>query len=312
MTIEDFTAEVKQQILDYLPPGFMNARVEVYNTIKNSHKVHGVCIRLQGQNIAPVFYMENYYCNEYEAVTPDILQNIASDIYPYYKDYLDGKEPNAIERELLNFKIDNYEEIKTLLRPIIVNLRYYSELLNSFNYKVLNDMAVLLIIDIPSDKFRFGPSCIKITKDLEKLWDKSFEELYDDAISNMRKEDYVLRDVACKLLGKKEVNFLNKPSVKDKKTLFELTSKHNIYGSNGLLCTSVMNKIGLLFPEGFYIIPSSIHECLIVSKEVSNCPNVLKDQLTSINLNGELITNDDVLSFDIYQYDEECNELQAC
>ncbi len=311
MTIEEFTSVVSQRLRSFLPEGFEEARIDVYNTIKNSKRVHGICIRLKGQNVAPVFYMENYYEEGTEEVTDDIIMSLVKDIEPYYKDYLEGKDAKAVEEELLKFKIDNYEFVKSYLRPIVVNSRYYSELLKNFDYKIINDMAVLLIIEIPQSVFKYGPSCVKVSREIQSLWNISFDELLKTAIDNLNPDKFILRDVSCHFSGDKEINLLKEIEINDRNTLFELTSKETMYGACGILCDSVMNKICSLFPEGYYIIPSSVHECLIISENISECPERLKEQLTSINLNENLITSDDVLSFDIYRYDKEQNELLA-
>lgn len=309
MTIEDFTESVASRILDYLPERFGEANVTTYSTVKNSKKVHGLCIRLQGQTVAPVFYMENYYLSDMEDITDDILFYIASDIIPFYDEYFESGSSSEVEKQIEDFNIDNFDEVKKYLKPIIVNKKNYNELLSSFNYRVINDMAVLVIIDVPSDLFKYGPCCIKVSKDFERLWNRSFYEIYDEAMNNIKESSFVLRDLSKRLMGKKEVNYLERESIRSKKTLFELTSNNMMFGASALINPVVMNKVCDLFPEGFYIIPSSIHECLIVSKRTAESPYILRKQLVSINDDGTLISSDDVLSYDIYSYEQEYDEL---
>lgn len=45
-----------------------------------------------------------------------------------------------------------------------------------------------------------------------------------------------------------------------------LTKKENGYGESAMACPGVMEKVDRLFPEGFYLLPSSVHECLITRK----------------------------------------------
>ena len=309
MTIEDFTECVASQILDYLPDKFGEANVTTYSTIKNSKRVHGLCIRLEGQCVAPVFYMENYYHENIEVITDELLFELAADIIPFYDDYFEEGCFSEVEKQIVDFNVDNFEEIKQYLKPILVNRNNYSELLTSFNYRVINDMAVLVIIDIPTEKFKYGPCCIKVSKDFEKLWNKSFFEIYEAAISNVSNEDFVLRDLGRRLMGKKEINYLEKDMIRSKKSLFELTGSDMVYGASAIINNKVMSKVCDLFPEGFYIIPSSIHECLIVSMKAADSPYFLRKQLVSINNDGSLISSDDILSYDIYTYEQEYEEL---
>lgn len=48
--------------------------------------------------------------------------------------------------------------------------------------------------------------------------------------------------------------------------MFVLTKKENGYGESAMACPGVMEKVDRLFPEGFYLLPSSVHECLITRK----------------------------------------------
>lgn len=88
---------------------------------------------------------------------------------------------------------------------------------------------------------------------------------------------------------------------------YVLTNKENNRGASAMLCPWVMKKVSDLFPEGFYIIPSSIHESLIVQENGGNSVKELREILR--NVNRTAVENEEVLSDNIYQYDRETERI---
>ena len=56
-------------------------------------------------------------------------------------------------------------------------------------------------------------------------------------------------------------------SEKDIDFFYSLSGKGDCKEASVMLCPGVMKRIGRLFPDGFYLMPFSIHEVLILPKE---------------------------------------------
>ena len=108
-----------------------------------------------------------------------------------------------------------------------------------------------------------------------------------------------------------EINLLESPEIfteyKDE-VLFVLTNESRHHGTAALVCPEVMNKVHELMPEGFYILPSSIHETIIVSKDCEISPKHLGQMVREIN--HEMVDREDVLSDRVYEYDKDLGKIR--
>ena len=62
-----------------------------------------------------------------------------------------------------------------------------------------------------------------------------------------------------------------------------------------------------LFPEGYYLLPSSIHEMIIVPKDGNISPKELGEMVR--NVNETEVAREEVLSDRIYEFDKEKRQL---
>lgn len=67
-------------------------------------------------------------------------------------------------------------------------------------------------------------------------------------------------------------------------------------------------KVDQLFPEGFYILPSSIHETLIIPKDGAMTPKELGEMVREVNRTEVL--REEVLSDRVYEYDREKGKIR--
>lgn len=75
-----------------------------------------------------------------------------------------------------------------------------------------------------------------------------------------------------------------------------LTNKNHMYGAGCILLPEVQERIANLFPKGYYILPSSVHELLIVSTDMDT--NYYQQMVMQIN--SQAVSAQDFLSNHIY------------
>lgn len=73
------------------------------------------------------------------------------------------------------------------------------------------------------------------------------------------------------------------------------------------MCPGVLNQVSQIFPEGFYILPSSVHEVLIVPKGTEMEPQELGKIVREVNRTE--VSRADVLSDRVYEYDREKEKI---
>ena len=91
-------------------------------------------------------------------------------------------------------------------------------------------------------------------------------------------------------------------------TAYVLTNMENQYGASMITQPEVLNKLNQLFPEGFYVLPSSVHEVLIVPDNGEVEPRRLGKMVREVN--RAEVKREEVLSDRVYRYDKEKHQIR--
>lgn len=124
----------------------------------------------------------------------------------------------------------------------------------------------------------------------------SAEQVKKAAAENMlNSKDVVLMDIRSMMLSK-ATNLLDKPEAKDKDMLV-LTNKDRRYGASLLCKTELCDKIHNMIGD-YYILPSSVHEVILVKMS----SDIKKDDLEKIvrEINATVVAEKDYLSDNVY------------
>lgn len=106
----------------------------------------------------------------------------------------------------------------------------------------------------------------------------SKKEIFQTALENTFKEAcfFKMEDVFLGFLCNKEPENLLHQFIEESDMLYVLTNKSKNLGASVFLCEAVQRKLQEVFPSGCYIIPSSIHECIVANKNITSPSEVLK------------------------------------
>lgn len=91
----------------------------------------------------------------------------------------------------------------------------------------------------------------------------------------------------------------------EEKSLYVCTYKEGSLGAGCILHPQVQSHLLNVFPEGFYIIFSSVHESIIVPQKGMN-PRNLQEMLREINARPDVVRPEEVVSDFIYGIVEPC------
>ena len=228
-------------------------------------------IRLNNENpISPVFYVNDAF-----------EKNIPVDsVIDECRNFLDHYSNAPFEMNLIE-KIENYENIKKFISARLVNRELNRHLReNAPFHDVMGDLTVFyyIVLDNPeSDSYH----SILISNSLLESWNITENELFKVAQDNavLHAELKRMSDV---------MPFFSGPE------LFTiLTNKAAIYGAASILAVKELKN--LQGAENVYLIPSSVHEWLILS----NSDNAFGYDATSgliQSVNSEALRPEDFLS----------------
>lgn len=70
-----------------------------------------------------------------------------------------------------------------------------------------------------------------------------------------------------------------------------------------MLHPETLEQMSRLFPEGYYLLPSSVHEFLIIPKSMDISPKELGEMVRDVN--HQMVSKEEILSDRVYEYDKE-------
>jgi len=245
--------------------------------------------------------------------------SLAPTIYPdsYYQDWQDGRSMSdivsGIRSELIktvpglsHFNVGsiNRDSADSHLYASIVNYENNKEWLKNIPHERVADLAVFA-------KWKFDnadPNSVlssKITEPLLAKLQLTKEEALKIAKTNSARSakfesmDTVMRNMMVDDGMDKELAEMMFPA--QSASLSVLTNESGIDGAALIACPEVLKTVQKEIGEDFYILPSSIHEVLIVPKSEMDDVEDLKQMVLSVN--EAEVPPEDRLSDNVYEFD---------
>ena len=310
MEYRDFVEQVKNQIQDFLPVKFADATVEVNPVVKNNDCVlDGLLIKTEESNIAPTIYLNPYFKKiEDGAELDDVLTQIANVYQSYY-----------IGHDMDMSAIMDYEKIKERIICKLINMENNQLFLQDKPYSQMEDLAV--VYQILMDKSKNGTSTVTITDKLMEGYGITLDELHDKAIQNMDAlQPYCFKgmnEVMAEIYAE-NIAWEQKISPEEAKKImmdrmqyipeemYVLSNDTKVNGANAILNDDIRQMIAKQVGD-FYVLPSSIHETLIIPKSSGRELKDLEQMVQEVNQTQ--VAPEERLSDHVYEYDAKTHEL---
>lgn len=306
LAVKVFAEGVAEQIKAYLPPEYES----VTCSVKEKNKTNGVMqvgiqADMPGCSNSPFIYMESFY-DEVRSGKP--IDKIMKDIAVMIQNGLDGP---AFDQ---NIQIEEFESIKDYLSVMVVNTAKNRKMLEQVPHKEMADLSLICYVDFPVELEKCSAT-LKITERMLQEWNMSQDELFQIASENTNPaskpvlqnivdltRQMLVGDVEPENLLKKDISFSNQNAV-----MLVLTNEKKNLGASMMFEPQVMDKISKMFPEGFYILPSSLHEVLIIPDCMDVSPKELGAMVREVNRCA--VEKVEQLSDRVYCYDKETQKI---
>lgn len=89
--------------------------------------------------------------------------------------------------------------------------------------------------------------------------------------------------------------------------MYVISNEMRTFGAACILYPGMMDTIAEMFPDGFYILPSSIHECIIVPMSAAYSQQELNEMVRTVN--ETQVAPPEILADCAYQYDSSLREI---
>lgn len=307
--VKVFAEGVAKQIKDYLPEAYQDVTCKVTEQQKNNGTVRiGLLLERPGASIAPIVYMEPFYA---EVQKGKSIERVMIEIAEVCKRSLKVKAlPEQID-------ITDYAAVKEYLSIRVINQKANQKMLSHLPYKEMEDLAVICRIEFP-DSDGEEIRTIKVTEELLSFWGVDQETVYQKALENAEKKNPpILTNVNDTLkaglgMQPESPNLLESEkgaidSGNPVNGLYVLRNKMKINGASVLAYPHLPEQLKKAFPQGYYILPSSVHEVMIVPKNHTVTPKELGEMVREINRQD--VEREEVLSDRVYEFDKETGRL---
>ena len=259
----------------------------------NGVVLRGITITCKGGNIMPTVYLDKFYRMYEEGATFEDV------VTCFLREY----ERAGIEGDFDIQFFSQYEKVKPCLGFKLLNYEMNRELLEQVPYKKYLDLAMVCFCDV-KDK-RIGHGSILIKREHMDIWEVTEEQLMGDAMRNMPllyPADFMNMSVVLRELFRDPAGLLDVEL-----PMFVLTNKERINGAASLLYEGQLEQMANWIGEDFYVLPSSIHEVIIVPKSKGMDEEYLSRLVNEIN--QEQLAREEILANHAYCYDYKKKEM---
>lgn len=284
ISFDMFVDEVKNRIGDYLLLYDVES-VIIKKISKNNNKEYtGLTIVVKGENISPTIYLERYYQLYSLGKTIDEVLGILAADYEQAR-----KRMTPFDEQLMEKDAAMPNVFMTL-----INYDKNAKLLNRCPHIRIMDLAVTFRLLFKSDENGIASSVI--TAALQQQWNITVDELYKIARINTRR---LFEPKVCSLADMLSVQY---PDVGDNDTgrmVYVLTNHKGINGAACILYDDILEEFGRIYGN-FYILPSSIHEVLLMPDLPGQSVQALEEIVRDAN--EFVVKDEEFLSDSVYYY----------
>lgn len=298
LTFEEFQQYVRENIIEYMPVAYKNAKVFVDNTVKNNGlELVGLCVQKEGSNIGPRVYLEGAYGAYGDgAVLEDIMNSIARSIVDFVP---------PMEYENLGERLRDFEWVKDRLCMKMINLRKNMNLLKEVPYFRWEDLAVVYQINVATTKEETHVAIV--SNALLEEWGVDKATVHKFAMENSRRiNPATVQPMSSVLAGLAQNLGMEVSEVEEHPgisfPLYVISNTKRVNGAAAILYDeSVLEKLGNYFGEDFLLLPSSVHEWIAIP---SQCKGTVTDIGYFHNMVKEInmtqVSADEVLADNVY------------
>ena len=298
MNFDEFTDAVFREICKKANGAFD----VLINTVtkNNGVKLTGIVATVKGNG--PCVYLNDLY-GEYENGEMEV-ERAVDEVYGLLMKHLDDVRGIDISGFL------NWETVRGNIYAKLVNAEQNKEQLGTIPHRPFLDLAVVYYA-VASDLGIQGTSTILIRNEHMEMWGQDENALYQAAMSNMRSEgEPDLKSIAdvIKNILPDAVDFMEDRECCPNPDMYVLTNRRKCFGASELLDRNTLQMIADKVGDGFIVLPSSLHEVIILDPNNAAEYEELAEMVKEVN--DTQVSVEERLSYHVYVYSRDGEMLK--
>lgn len=291
MDLLTFIEKIKQGLEEFYGD---RAEIRIEKAIKNNGiERHGITIK-EKSNMALVVYLEKFY-EEYKRgkTTGEIIFEI-----------VEINKKNRKEKSLDMDFFEDYGKVKKKLVYRLVNHQKNKKMLEDVPHIPYMDLEMVFYCETYDETL--GNISILIRKKHIDLWGIDTEQLKEDAVENTQRILPAL-SMGLQQMIQEEMQISIKNDTEE--YAYVLTNLQSRYGAAAMLYPRALEKFAEMKNCNLFILPSSVHEVLLLPDRGEENLGFLMDMVRTIN--REEVSEEEILSDSVYYYDREKKEIRV-
>ena len=298
MNFQEFVDKVKEAIRDALPESFRDAQVSVEPFRKLNTSYLGLQVKKEGQTVVPNINLDAHFREYQETGKPfaDVLTAIAEQV----------QLAPPMETEWLK----DYSQVKEKLFIRVSDAKENEAFLRMAPHKEVDGLAISY--HIAFEGLHGVEASTPVTYKMMEMFGVTEEQLHADALESTQRLYPVQYTSMAEVMNKMmEIDADMDPDMMpatEGPQLMVLTNMQGIHGAATLFYPGQLEAIAQQMGSDFFVLPSSVHETLILPDDGTAEPDSLQFMVREIN--QSTVAPEDRLSDFVYHYDSKDHVLE--
>lgn len=223
----------------------------------NGMKYHGLTVRAADHCVAPVIGLDDMYHKYLDGMQ---MEPLLDRLFQLLGESFEHAE---FDRS----RVTDWQEAKNHLFLKVISTELNREILEDLPHKEILDLSVVAYVQMDSPEAGTVAS-VQVNNELAKMWGKDWDTLYETAMRNTVHEGISFANIShviTSMLGDTEADFLLDDYLATQESpLFVLTNYAKVFGAVFMVLPQVMEQVADGMGEDVYVLPSSIHESLVI------------------------------------------------
>ena len=298
MNFQEFVDKVKEAIRDALPESFRDAQVSVEPFRKLNTGYLGLQVKKEGQTVVPNINLDAHFREYQETGKPfaDVLTAIAEQV----------QLTPPMETEWLK----DYSQVKEKLFIRVSDAKENEAFLRMAPHKEVDGLAISY--HIAFEGLHGVEASTPVTYKMMEMFGVTEEQLHADALESTQRLYPVqytsMAEVMNKMMGIDADMDPDMMPATEGPQLMVLTNMQGIHGAATLFYPGQLEAIAQQMGSDFFVLPSSVHETLILPDDGTAEPDSLQFMVREIN--QSTVAPEDRLSDFVYHYDSKDHVLE--
>ena len=286
---EQFTEDVKQKIFE----SGMEADVSTQEVTKLNESYDAITVTPEGSNVGVNVNINRFYEAMEKGTDYDAVVNMAVEVI----------ENGVKERPEIDVDaLADYEQMKDKLVMEVVSSDTNAEMLENVPHKNMEDMSVVYRFEL--DAGNAERATILATNQMIASMGVTPEQLHADAMENAPQLKPAIitgmNEIMVEMMGIEQAEMMGIP-LDEEEQIFVATVPDKIHGAGVLAYQDFMDQAAERAGGDFFILPSSIHELLIVPDNGQMGLSELQDMVREVN--ATQVSPEEKLTDNVYHYD---------